>query len=81
MIRSSRSCCSPSSEIWSSWRVPTEGERKGRLAGQKQSVADLCEVLGIELTPVRLAIVEKMDEDQLAALRTYLKTRRSWPGP
>jgi hypothetical protein len=56
-----------------------EGERRGELRGELRAVEDLCEVLGIELTPARMALVKQMSREHLTALRTYLKIRRAWP--
>jgi hypothetical protein len=40
---------------------------------------DLCEILGIELTPERRAEIEQLDPTQLSQLRTHLKSARAWP--
>jgi hypothetical protein len=54
---------------------------EGRLQGLQEAIMDLCEVLGIELTPERKAQIEKLDLTQLSQLRTHLKSTRTWlPG-
>ena len=55
-----------------------EGELKGELRGLRQAITDLCEVLGIELTPEREAQLRELDLEGLTALRTHLKRDRAW---
>lgn len=45
----------------------------------RRAVADLCEVLGIALSPSRQAYVEGLDLAGLHELRTHLKQHRAWP--
>ncbi len=56
-----------------------EGEQQGLQQGLQQAIMDLCEVLGIELTPERKAQIEQLDTTQLSQLRTHLKSARAWP--
>ena len=55
------------------------GKAEGEAKGQREAMADLCEVLGIELTEGRRAQLDALDLDGLNALRTHLKTHRGWP--
>jgi putative restriction endonuclease len=57
-----------------------EGKREGRAEGLRTAVADLCELLGIALSPSRQARLEAMGVDELEALRLALKRTRRWPG-
>jgi predicted transposase YdaD len=58
-----------------------EGRQEGLQTGLQQAIMDLCEVLGIELTPERKAQIEQLDPTQLSQLRTHLKSTRTWlPG-
>ncbi len=56
-----------------------EGERKGEEKALRRTIADLCGVLGIELTPRRRQSLQKLDQSGLSALWDHLKTKRSWP--
>lgn len=54
---------------------------EGKQEGLQQAIMDLCEVLGIELTPERRAQIEQLDLAQLYQLRAHLKSTRTWlPG-
>lgn len=59
-----------------------KGEERGLLRGRQetlqQTIIDLCEIVGIELTPERRAQIERFDLAQLSALRTHVKTTRTW---
>jgi Uma2 family endonuclease len=44
----------------------------------REAITDLCEVLGIELTPERRARLDAMEAEELAALRARIKSERSW---
>ena len=67
------------SELYRS--IFAEGKQEGRQEGLQQSIMDLCEVLGIELTPERRAQIEQLDLAQLHQLRAHLKSTRTWlPG-
>ena len=59
-----------------------EGEQRGEQRGEQKTlrltIADLCEVLGIELTPERRAQLEQLDLSGLHALWTHLKVARTW---
>ncbi|WP_437969081.1 Uma2 family endonuclease [Sorangium sp. So ce260] len=59
--------------------VLDEGRRQGRSAGLRAAVRDVCELLGIALSPEREAALEAMDEAALGALRERLKRDRRWP--
>jgi predicted transposase/invertase (TIGR01784 family) len=56
-----------------------EGLREGKAAGLRAAVADLCEVLGVELTEARKAQLAGLEVAGLEALRLHLKQHRSWP--
>jgi len=45
----------------------------------RSGVRDLCELLGVELSPDREAALEAMDLAKLLALRERLKRERRWP--
>jgi predicted transposase YdaD len=67
------------SELYRS--IFAEGKQEGRQEGLQQAILDLCEVLGIELTPQRRAQLEQLDLAQLHQLRAHLKSTRTWlPG-
>jgi hypothetical protein len=42
-------------------------------------IQDLCEVLGIELSPERVGLLQRMDAPGLQALLAHLKQVRAWP--
>jgi membrane protein involved in colicin uptake len=50
------------------------------LAGAREAIADLCELLSIKLTAAQRAQVEAMDLSGLRQLRTSLKQQKRWPG-
>ncbi|WP_437611801.1 Uma2 family endonuclease [Sorangium sp. So ce834] len=52
---------------------------EGRRQGLRAAVRDLCELLGIALSPEREASLDAMDEAALGALREHLKRDRRWP--
>jgi hypothetical protein len=59
-----------------------KGLEKGLESAKKEAreaVKDLCEVLGIELSPERQQGLEKLDLPALSALRKHLKQHRAWP--
>ena len=59
----------------------TQAQSDAITQGLQQAITDLCEVLGIELTPERRAQIERLDLAQLAELRVHLKSTRTWlPG-
>jgi Uma2 family endonuclease len=60
---------------------PTEAEALGQQMDQaaREAIADLCEVLGIDLTPERRSQLDGMKAEALAALRARLKVERGWP--
>ena len=55
-----------------------KGELRGKLEGARQTITDLCEVLGIELTTEREAQLRELDLEGLTALRVHLKRDRAW---
>jgi hypothetical protein len=57
-----------------------EGEERGKAEGLRAAVADLCELLGIEVTEARKAHLADLNVAGLEALRLHLKLHRSWPG-
>jgi hypothetical protein len=56
-----------------------EGHREGEEAGLRQAVFALCEVLEVQLTGDRLAIVDRANLADLNRLVQQLKAQRSWP--
>jgi hypothetical protein len=52
---------------------------KGKGEGLRVAVRDLCEVLGIALTPEQQAHIDALDLAGLGALRLALKQHRAWP--
>ncbi len=58
-----------------------KGERLGREESLRLWIADMCELLGVDLTADRRAQIEQMDLDKLRELRAALKSARAWPGP
>lgn len=52
---------------------------EGKQEGERLAIMDLCEILGIELTPERRAQLEQLDPMQISQLRTHLKSARAWP--
>jgi flagellar biosynthesis/type III secretory pathway protein FliH len=55
-----------------------EGEERG-LRVAREAVADLCEVLGVEVTDERRAHLAALDLAALEALRANLKSAKVWP--
>ncbi|WP_437648657.1 Uma2 family endonuclease [Sorangium sp. So ce362] len=56
-----------------------QGQAAGRRAGLRAAVRDVCELLGIALSPEREAALDAMDEATLGARREQLKRDRRWP--
>lgn len=56
-----------------------EGHKEGRKEGMREMAEALCEVLGIEVTPPRQALLARLDIEGLKALCQHLKTHRAWP--
>jgi hypothetical protein len=56
-----------------------QGARDGEAKGLRTAVADLCELLGIELTAEREAHLGTLDAAGLTALRQHLKAHKAWP--
>jgi flagellar biosynthesis/type III secretory pathway protein FliH len=56
-----------------------EGLKDGRVEGLRQTITDLCEICGIELTSERTARIESLDRSALEALRLVIKSQRTWP--
>jgi len=59
--------------------VKEEGRRQERVAALRAWVRDVCELLGIALSPERAAALDAMEEAELGALRDHLKRNRCWP--
>jgi hypothetical protein len=59
--------------------VRAEGEARGRAEGLRAAVVDVCEALGVELGPERLASLKALGPLELDALRAGLKLHRRWP--
>jgi hypothetical protein len=60
-------------------RGRAEGEAHGRAEGLRAAVVDLCEVLGLAVSPERQARLDAMSAAELEALRLALKRHRGWP--
>ncbi|MFO0562487.1 MAG: hypothetical protein U0269_31005 [Polyangiales bacterium] len=43
------------------------------------AIADLCDVLGISVTPTQIESLSTMSVEQLDALRNTIKRERRWP--
>jgi predicted transposase YdaD len=56
-----------------------EGRKEGHTQGLRIAVRDLCEVLGVALSPEREATLEAMAGPELSTLREQLKRERRWP--
>jgi putative restriction endonuclease len=56
-----------------------EGLLEGKAEGLRAAIADLCEVLGVEVSALRRARLEAMTVSELEALRAALKQTRRWP--
>ena len=56
-------------------RIRYEGFRDGL----RQTITDLCEAFGIEVTPERITHIESLDQRALEALRLVIKRQRAWP--
>jgi predicted transposase/invertase (TIGR01784 family) len=57
-----------------------KGLDEGLTRGLRQTIRDVCDVLGIELTADRNMHLEQLDADGLSALRDQLKASKTWPG-
>ena len=55
------------------------GLDEGLTKGLRQAIRDLCDVLDIDCTPERNAHLERLDVDALSALRTQIKSTKTWP--
>lgn len=55
------------------------GFQQGLREGLASSIEILCDVLGIELTPERRALVDRLDSDAQKALLARLRSERRWP--
>jgi predicted transposase/invertase (TIGR01784 family) len=55
-----------------------EGVMQGRRKELRQSIRDLCDVLGVEWTAERNAAVEKLDLAGLSALKERIKAAKAW---
>lgn len=55
------------------------GEQLGRSAALRVAIADLCDVLGISVTPTQIESLSTMSDEQLDALRNTIKRERRWP--
>jgi len=54
-------------------------EARTRLLDAREAIADLCEVLGIEMTEARRSHLDRLDYPALAELRRQIKANRAWP--
>jgi predicted transposase/invertase (TIGR01784 family) len=55
------------------------GLEEGRIDELRRSLADLCELLGIEMTDQRRELVNTSDRAGLEELRNRIKQQRGWP--
>ena len=55
-----------------------QGIEQGLLLGQRGAIRDLCEVLGLAITPEQEAELAQLDGDGLERLRLRLKATRAW---
>ena len=55
-----------------------QGREEGREEGLRKGIESLCEVLGIDLTPVRRVEIANLDAQQLDALLVQLRNTRNW---
>ena len=60
-------------------RIRHEGLKDGRVEGLRQTITDLCEAFGIEVTPERTTHLKSLEQSALEALRLVLKRQRAWP--
>lgn len=61
-------------------RGEKRGEKRGKAVGQELGrILEACDVLGIEISPERMALLETLDRRALAQLRQQIKTERAWP--
>jgi flagellar biosynthesis/type III secretory pathway protein FliH len=58
-----------------------KGEKAGLEKGLREAIGDMCELLGIQLTPPRRALLETLDAAALKSFRDRLKASRAWPLP
>lgn len=56
-----------------------KGREQGREREARLAIADICEMLGLELTAARRGHLEQLNLQGLEALRAHLKTHRMWP--
>lgn len=59
--------------------VREAGHKIGLEQGLRQTVLDLCEVLGLTVSPLQRAAIERLGVADLERLRQGLKSTRSWP--
>ena len=62
-----------------------EGKRLGIIEGKRETLRgalrDMCDLLGLVLSPEQQAAMDVMDLAQLEDLRLHLKQHRAWPAP
>ncbi len=58
-----------------------KGKKAGLEEGLREAIGDMCELLGIELTAPRRALLETLDTAALKSFRDRLKASRAWPLP
>ena len=56
-----------------------EGLREGKKETLAEAIVDMCELLGLPVSPQQKAKVDGMDLAELEKLRLHLKQTRSWP--
>jgi len=81
----------PNARVLAQWREDqlrlrqvelAEVERRGREEGMRTAVVAveaLCEVLGLELSPARRAVLGAMTAAELTALLEHVRRERAWP--
>lgn len=56
-----------------------EGLNEGLREGLRKAILDMCELLGLRITPEQRAELDSMELPELEDLRLHLKQSRSWP--
>jgi Uma2 family endonuclease len=60
-------------------RSAEAGREAGLAEGLRQTVRDLCEIIGVAIPAEREAALRTMGSEELGALRDHLKRERRWP--
>lgn len=57
----------------------TRQQRIGARLARQEAIQDLCEVMGIAVSPEQSEALARMSLSDLEALRQHIKTQRRWP--